>query len=291
MIEISERSESEISQSRDLKDHPLIGSLLVTVLVAIFLQMTWIVGVQNLAGSFTSDVILILSADFSFRMTMGAILLFLIIPINYGFRGRDAPLKEYREYLRLKIGSSITKTTMIGILSVLGFAGLMFLLANIAGVYTPDFSVLIVDYKWFVFILALVPGIWEELAFRGVVLRNLEKRFSPNKSVLIGAVLFGLFHFSNLVKDDLATVVFFVIMSTAFGIGWGYIVIKSNSVLPAILIHYSVDVLLTGPLFVDANLITDSSLLTFLVGLTLLFPIVCVVLVKLLYNSKHRDKI
>jgi membrane protease YdiL (CAAX protease family) len=174
----------------------------------------------------------------------------------------------------------------MGVLPVLGFILLMLIFALLLGVFNPDPTVLIADYKWFVFFLALVPGIWEELAFRGVILSNLQQKYSPKMSVLISAVLFGLFHLSNLVKDDLTTVLIFTIMATGFGIGWGYIVVKSNSVLPAVFIHYAVDVVLTGPLFVDVGLTTDTTAFLLSIGLTILFPIVCVILARMVLRNE-----
>ena len=292
MIEVSNNSSdknaSGVEERRKsrLKNFPLISSILITILAGIFLQMTWIIGVQELVGTFTSDIPTILFADFGFRMTMGVVLVFLIIPLLFGYHRTDAPLKEYLEHMRAKKGVSITKTILMGVLPLLGFILLMLILALSTGIFNPNPAVLINDYRWLVFFLALVPGIWEELAFRGVILSNLEQRFSPRTSVLISAVLFGLFHFSNLVKDDLASVTFLVIMATAFGIGWGYIVVKSKSVLPAIFIHYAVDVVLIGPLFVDVNLVTDASITMFVMGLTILFPIVCVILAKMLFRNE-----
>lgn len=282
-------SNLEESQKNWLMDYPLISSILIAILVGVFLQMTWIIGVQELASAFTSDIPMILLADFGFRMTMGLVLIFLIMPFMFGYHRKDAPLKEYSEHMRVKKGVSITKTVSMGILPVLGFILLMLILALLLGIFNPDPTVLIVDYKWFVFFLALVPGIWEELAFRGVVLSNLQQKYSPKMSVLTSAILFGLFHFSNLVKDDLTTVIFFVIMATAFGIGWGYIVIKSNSILPAIFIHYAVDVVLIGPLFTDVGLATDVSISLFLVSLTILFPIVCVIFARILSRKEDPE--
>jgi membrane protease YdiL (CAAX protease family) len=292
MIELRNSSSDEYASNFEerrknrLKDSPLISSILIAILVGIFLQMTWIIGVQELVGTFTSDILTMLIVDFGFRMTMGVILVFLIIPLLFGYHRKDAPLKEYGEHMRVNRGVSITKTILAGVLPLLGFILLMLILALLTGMFNPDLGVLIDDYRWFVFFLALVPGIWEELAFRGMILTNLEQRFSQKTSVLISAVLFGLFHFSNLVKDDLVSVTLVAIMATAFGIGWGYIVVKSNSVLPAIFIHYAVDVVLIGPLFVDANLATDASILMLVMGLTILFPLVCVMLAKMLFRNE-----
>jgi len=80
-------------------------------------------------------------------------------------------------------------------------------------------------------------------------------------------------------------VIFGVIMATMLGIGWAYKVVRSNSVLPAVFLHYSIDVMLVGPLFVDMGLATDVSISMFLMSLTFIYPIVCIILAKLIYRK------
>ena len=136
---------------------------------------------------------------------------------------------------------------------------------------------------------ALVPGIWEELAFRGVVLANLQRRFSPGRAVIGSSVVFGLFHFSNLgTWDDLASVVSGVIAATALGIGWGYVVIKTNSVVPSIFLHYVVDVVLFDELFIDPLAGDDSTAIVY-VGVVVLYPLLTILLTRLLFRNKQSE--
>ena len=45
--------------------------------------------------------------------------------------------------------------------------------------------------------IALVSAVSEELVFRGVILRQLARTFSPRIALFVSAVLFGLIHLSN----------------------------------------------------------------------------------------------
>jgi sodium transport system permease protein len=75
--------------------------------------------------------------------------------------------------------------------------------------------------------LALIPGIFEELAFRGVLLNGLGKRLRPVTLCLVTGAIFGLFH-----------VDLFRIVPTAFlGVILAAVVLITGSVFPAMLWH------------------------------------------------------
>lgn len=75
-------------------------------------------------------------------------------------------------------------------------------------------------------ILALSPGICEEVMFRGLLLSSYEK-IGPRKSIIIIALLFGIFHFTILN----------FIGPTILGIIFGIMVHKTNSLYSSILGH------------------------------------------------------
>ena len=78
-----------------------------------------------------------------------------------------------------------------------------------------------------VFLVAVVPGIFEELAFRGVLLHGLSRRLRPVPLVLTVGLLFGLFHV-NLWR----------IPPTAYlGTLLATVVLLTGSIYPAMLWH------------------------------------------------------
>jgi len=86
------------------------------------------------------------------------------------------------------------------------------------------------------------PAIFEEVSWRGVMLFLFMKKYSVKKSILITALGFGVFHFLNLlggVEPDF--VIQQVIFSSFAGIFYGYLVLRSDSLMPAMLFHYLVN--------------------------------------------------
>jgi uncharacterized protein len=83
------------------------------------------------------------------------------------------------------------------------------------------------NYIFLVFLLAISPGIFEELAFRGFILSSYLKTQSIKKSVVLTSLFFGILHLSP------ANVI------GTFGIGLliAYLLIKSKSLFPAIMVH------------------------------------------------------
>ena len=86
------------------------------------------------------------------------------------------------------------------------------------------------------------PAIFEEISWRGVILVLFLKKYSVKKSILITALGFGLLHFINLIfGGDPSFVIQQVIFGSALGFFYGYLVLRSDSLMPAILFHYFVN--------------------------------------------------
>jgi membrane protease YdiL (CAAX protease family) len=109
----------------------------------------------------------------------------------------------------------------------------------------------------------LIPGIWEEWAFRGVIIPMNLKKYSKLTVLVISAVTFGLFHFINIIfGQDWVYTIFQVIFATSLGFLFAYIYIKTNNLLPSMIIHYLVNSL--GQLFVNAIFYEELSAALFL---------------------------
>ena len=76
-------------------------------------------------------------------------------------------------------------------------------------------------------VIAVLPALIEEFAFRGVVLGALRK-FGDGFAILVSAALFGLAH-GNIQQTPFAFIL---------GIVFGYLAVKTNSLLPSILAHF-----------------------------------------------------
>ncbi len=77
------------------------------------------------------------------------------------------------------------------------------------------------------FVIAIVPGIFEELAFRGVILTGLQKDSRPSSAIFVSAFFFGITH--GILQQSLNA---FII-----GLLLGYIAVRSGSLIPTIIMH------------------------------------------------------
>ena len=83
--------------------------------------------------------------------------------------------------------------------------------------------------------MAFAPAIFEELFFRGYLFSALRQATSRRNTILISALLFGLFH---VISNGALSVERFL-PSTFMGLLLGWLCYQSGSVLPGILLHAS----------------------------------------------------
>jgi membrane protease YdiL (CAAX protease family) len=86
-----------------------------------------------------------------------------------------------------------------------------------------------VEFAAMVVIAALIPGVSEELLFRGVAQRSLERELTPARAIILTSILFAVIHLQpiNLV--------------VLFGLACflGYLAWKTGSIFPSMLAHAS----------------------------------------------------
>ncbi|TWU07848.1 ABC transporter permease subunit/CPBP intramembrane protease [Stieleria varia] len=80
-----------------------------------------------------------------------------------------------------------------------------------------------------VLLMAAVPAICEELAFRGFVFGGLVREKGRLRAVVVTAVMFGISH--GVLQQSIA--------ATIMGLMLGWVALKTGSVLPGILIHFT----------------------------------------------------
>jgi sodium transport system permease protein len=79
-----------------------------------------------------------------------------------------------------------------------------------------------------VFFLAVMPGVFEELAFRGVLLHGVSRRFRPLATALVVGAIFGMFHVS----------LFRLVPTAWLGVVMAGVVLLTGSIYPAMLWHF-----------------------------------------------------
>jgi membrane protease YdiL (CAAX protease family) len=227
-----------------LAAHPIAGSVVITVLTGLGLQLTNLIDFEERMSTVVGWTLRLRFIDFGFRTVFGVLVVLIILPFLSGHLRHRPWLLRYVRHMRLTTGHTPRLTMTATAISAGILGGLVIGLGASLGVLkiNPDFWA--EDSRWFIVILALVPGIWEELAFRGLMLTNLQQRYHRWVAIVVTGMLFGLMHLIDLVSGDPSQVVFRVIMATTLGISWGYITVKTGSVVPAMILHYLINVLI-----------------------------------------------
>ncbi len=103
-------------------------------------------------------------------------------------------------------------------------------------------------------LVALLPAVCEELAFRGFILSGLRHMGHKWAAIILSSILFGVMH--GLLQQSLATCV--------IGIVIGYIAVQTGSLLPGILFHVTNNSLVVLTTRITPELVSDYPLLGWL---------------------------
>lgn len=88
-------------------------------------------------------------------------------------------------------------------------------------------------------LLATIPSMFEEVGSRGIVLTVFLNSYSERKSIIYSSFGFGLMHIMNLLNGrELVWVVGQVIWASIIGIFYGYVFVKTKSLVPSMMVHY-----------------------------------------------------
>jgi membrane protease YdiL (CAAX protease family) len=267
-----------------LGKHPIAGSAVIAALTGVALQLTHMIDFQERVAALVGWNLSVRFVDFGFRMALGAVVVLGLLPWLFGYTRSRPWFGGYLRRLCLTSGPAPRFTLGASMASVVIMAALIGGLAAGFDVLRLDLDFVLEDSRWFVVVLALVPALWEELAFRGLMLSNLRHRHHRWIAIVTTALFFGLFHISNLLLRDFDEVIMEVIMAAAVSIGWGYAVVKTGSVVPAMVSHYCMNVFIELLL---APELSDSAGAAIFGSLTIAYPILTVIAVWLL-GRRHR---
>jgi len=160
--------------------------------------------------------------------------------------------------IKLSKVKPIGRNVILGIITSFTLLLSTMLILIVSGYYVFDINQILPPTSWSLLYI-LIPGIFEEIAFRGIILPMMLKKYSKTKAVVFNSLLFGAFHFCNLIsyalvglfsQEVLISILFQVLYATVLSLGFGYMYVKTGSLLPSILSHYLLDALI--PLFAYA---------------------------------------
>jgi membrane protease YdiL (CAAX protease family) len=103
--------------------------------------------------------------------------------------------------------------------------------------YVFDITVELPPASWS--LVKSIPSMFEEVLWRGVILTLFLSRYSKRKSIVITTVGFGFFHLLSFLEGhEVVWVLGNVVWAVIIGLFYGYVVLKSDSLLPAMLVHW-----------------------------------------------------
>lgn len=226
----------------------LSSRLILTILVLETLNLVTGLGSWFLIDTFAIDP----NTGFQFRFIVKAVFLLILVPFvlmvpkgkrTFDEYTQDIGLRNYRPLVKNII---ITFTTTVVLLCGLLLAALLY------GDFVFD-PTIIHPANSPILLASVNAGLWEEIMWRGIILTMLLKRFDIRPAIAIDTVFFAIAHLSNLLVGQNPIVMLgqliFVLIGTPT---LAYVFIKTESLWPGILIHFSVDAF--GPLFYNSML-------------------------------------
>jgi len=194
--------------------------------------------------SLISSDILYLFLDFIILMVIYALYAFYFIPFvlhlpdgKQNFSGFLKTLKLTKSGLSLRI---IFLGLLMGFCVLISFFFSDIILGDLLP-FTIDFNQIIgvpnlMNLGYFNFIHHIVPALWEEIIFRGIILTLLLKIYPVRSAIIIDGVVFGIVHLAN--NASLFITLGQVIYTSCFGITLAYLYVKTSSLIPCIIAHY-----------------------------------------------------
>ena len=219
-----------------LADKPVIS---IIVLIATNLAIVIVAAVLSLVIPSIDqiiDQIIQIIVTFMFWCS----LVFLIVPFVYKLPKKYDTYGDYLEGIRLTNYRPFSRILLYTVSCYCIFVVFQLIGSLIYGRYIFDTSRILPPLSFC--LLNINAGLFEEIMFRGIILTVLLAHYSKKKSIWISAVFFGVVHFANLFHDFNYEHLIFTTAQVIWGIGmgllWGYLVIKTNSLIPSIILHY-----------------------------------------------------
>jgi len=284
-----------ISIREIFRKHTFLGTLSLLALMLGFLLLSAFVRTLLLFLVDSLPTIATLFINFFIDFGLMMMLWLVIVPRFLGLPNGEEHLKGYIKTIGIKSDGKLIRNILLGVgCSAIAFI-CRFITANIFGNYVFDLDIIfgtpgssVYFYGWFLFILMLIPGIWEEVSFRGVMMTLNMRKYSRTTVIIVVSLLFGLFHYFNLLGgSDLFATTLQVIWAAFFGFLLGYLFIKTKSLIPSIILHYLVNTV--GQLFVPVSFDSMINLSLFAVlGLGILPVGFGMILVKLVVKKEPK---
>jgi len=239
-----------------LRNKPILGAIVILLLFNLFPIIANFFKFPFLGLLSSLGYTEFLFVDFLILECFLILLFLVVVPKGMKLPIEDETFLSYTKTIGLTRGKPLFRNLIVGFGSTAILCGTVYIGAIIlGGLYLPPGFLFrnpnriyggVASFGWFVWIFMIRPGLWEEVAFRGVVIPLLSRKYKTTVTILISGVIFGLAHAFNIIGVLLSGgphiyILFQVIYTTLIGFSMGYMYSKSKSLLPSIIYHYLID--------------------------------------------------
>ncbi len=200
------------------------------------------------------DYLFELYISFFIQFSFAGFSLLVIIPLLLKTPKSIKPYKDFLQTIRLSNNKPVSKLLFIGITGTVFVLFFSLFLTSIPGnlILTPQnvFGPPIRNETrgWFGFIHNLIPGVWEEVYARGLLLAVLLRLYPKEqghqrKAIIIGGIIFGCSHMLGvpMLISNPIYILIQVVYASIIGIAFGYVAVGTESLLPSIICHWLID--------------------------------------------------
>lgn len=234
------------SVRQKIREFPIVTGIIITLIyifVTIFGEIVSVVLSQSILNN---NAVLTQLIRLLILLLLNCFMWFLFVPKIIFLPSVDTNLSIYLSSINLSQESfkNLRRNTLYAISSTIIFCLGLLTASTLTGEYIFEISRIIGlpiegDLKSFVFVFNLIPGIFEEIVFRGVILMLLLRKYSKNVSITISAFVFGTSHIINfLVFGYFWSSMTQIVSGIMIGCFFAYLVLRTSSLVPSIIIHY-----------------------------------------------------
>ena len=204
------------------------------------------------------------------NIPLAAFIAFFIFPklLKQPFGKVDLP--EYTRRLGFYLPLSAWKHVVLGVVLALCTLAGMLVGSILTGRYVLDWSTINISHTVF----SLNPGIWEELAYRGIIMFVLLKSKSVRQAALIQVLLFGLLHIKGVDLWSWVDVISVIVIALAFT----YAAYKTRTLVAGIVFHFLHDALLFFVQVPEGEYLGFTENMSFYVALWIMVGVACLLI-------------
>ena len=110
-----------------------------------------------------------------------------------------------------------------------------------------------------IFVAGIIPGICEEVVFRGIIFRYMKKTLGVKAAVIIPAVLFAALHIMNMKTFDILDVTLLIFAGSSVSFMFTFMALKSGSIYPGAIAHALWNTFIIGEIFGIGKIVNGSA--------------------------------